>query len=231
MKKIAILQSNYIPWKGYFDIINMVDEFVIYDDAQYTKRDWRNRNIIKTKDGPKWLTIPVEVKNKFKQTIRETRITDSKWINQHLKTLKFNYSKAEYYDELFEWINRIYVQCENDIYISDINLHFLTELLHFLDIKTKISYSSDYIIDGDRSEKIMNICLQAEASEYYSGPAAKSYLKVTDFENKGISVKWMNYSGYKEYQQQYLPFIHEVSILDLIFNTGKNATHYLNSFK
>lgn len=230
LKKIAILQSNYIPWKGYFDTINMVDEFVIYDDAQFTKRDWRNRNLIKTNDGLKWLTIPVETKHKYKQTIKETKIANKNWTNKHLRTIHYNYSKTEYFHEIYNWLSRIFRRCENEIFISDINLLFIKEISEYFGIKTKISYSSDYMLEGDRSGKIMNICLQAGANEYLSGPAAKSYLDTEAFNKEGINVKWMDYSCYSEYPQLYLPFIHEVSIIDLLFNTGSASCKYLKSF-
>jgi WbqC-like protein family len=230
LKKIAILQSNYIPWKGYFDIMNRVDEFVIYDDAQYTKRDWRNRNLIKTIDGAKWLTIPVEVKDKYKQIIRETKVSGNNWTNKHLKIIKHNYSRAEHFTEITEWLIKLYMQCENEIFLSDINLLLIREIAGYLGIKTKISFSSDYILEGDRSGKAMNICVQAGAKEYLTGPAAKSYLDIEAFNKEGIEVTWMDYSGYKEYPQLYPPFIHEVSIIDVMFNTGIDSVNYLNSF-
>jgi hypothetical protein len=229
MKRVAIVQSNYIPWKGYFDLINLVDEFVIYDDAQYTKRDWRNRNLIITKDGPKWITIPVEVKNRYTQTIKETKISNNNWVDKHLKKLHHSYSRAKYYCEEIDWIEKIFRECEHELFLSQINLYLIREILGFLGIKTKISSSSDYIIKGAKSEKILNICQQADATEYLSGPAAKSYLDLESFEKAGINVKWMNYSGYRKYPQQYISFIHEVSIIDVIFNTGPNSRNYLNS--
>jgi hypothetical protein len=230
MKRIAILQSNYIPWKGYFDMINMVDEFVIYDDAQYTKRDWRNRNLIKTKDGLLWLTIPVEVKNKYKQSIRDTKVSDNKWANNHLKIIKYNYSRAEFYNERIEWVENIFRHCEKEIYLSGINLFLIKEITEYLGIKTIISFSSDYIVEGSKSDKILNICLQSGAKEYLSGPAAKSYIDLDSFNKEGINVKWMDYSGYKEYSQLYPPFVHGVSILDLILNQGPHTVNYMNSF-
>ena len=171
------------------------------------------------------------MKNKFKQTIRETKVTNSNWINQHLKTLKYSYSKADCYNEMIEWINKIYLQCEKEVFLSDINLHLINEIVKFLGIKTRISFSTDYIIEGNRSEKIMNICLQAGAEVYLSGPAAKSYLDLAAFDKERINVKWMNYSGYKEYPQVYPPFVNEVSIIDLILNTGIDSIKYLNFFK
>src|SRR6056297_2335313 len=104
-KKVAIIQSSYIPWKGYFDIINSVDEFIIYDNVQYTRRDWRNRNLIKTPNGLKWLTIPVAVKGRYYQAIRDTKVSDKDWPNIHWKSIKHHYSKApcfNYYAERLE---------------------------------------------------------------------------------------------------------------------------------
>ena len=100
MKKIAIIQSNYIPWKGYFDIINFVDEFVLFDDVQYTRRDWRNRNKIKTPDGATWLTIPVETKGKYLQNIRDVKITDNSWQKKHLKAIQLNYKNSKFFNEV-----------------------------------------------------------------------------------------------------------------------------------
>jgi hypothetical protein len=230
MKRIAILQSNYIPWKGYFDIINMVDEFVIYDNAQYTKRDWRNRNLIKTVNGVKWITIPVEVKNRYKQTIMETKVSDHDWTDKHLKVLRHNYSRASNFDEITDWVSGLYKHCRKKVFLSEINLLFIKEIASYLGIKTKICSSTDYLLEGDRSGKAMNICLQAGANEYLTGPAAKSYLNVDLFNKAGIRIRWMDYSGYKEYPQLYPPFKHEVSIIDLIFNAGQDSSNYLNSF-
>jgi hypothetical protein len=230
MKRVAILQSNYIPWKGYFDIINLVDEFVIFDGTQYTKRDWRNRNIIKTKDGLLWLTIPIEGKGRYNQTIKETRVADHKWALKHWETIRHSYSAAPIFKDFAVKLEEAYITVQELKFLSDINLIFIKKITEYLGVRTKISFSSDYILEGDRSEKALSICLQAGAGEYLTGPAAKTYLDVEIFRNNGIMVKWMDYSGYKVYPQLYSPFIHEVSIIDLLFNTGCNAVKYLNSF-
>jgi hypothetical protein len=229
MKCIAILQSDYIPWKGYFDIINYADEFIVYDDAQYTKRDWRNRNIIKTVNGTRWITVPVEVKNKNKQSIKETMISGNVWINKHLKILRYNYSKAKYFEETFDYLSKIYICCERCVFLSEINLFFIKGITEYLGISTKIRESSEFQIEGNKSEKILNICLQAGASEYLTGEAARFYLDVEAFKRSGITVKWMDYSGYKEYIQLYPPFLHRVSIVDLMFNMGPGSSEYLKS--
>ncbi len=229
MKKVAIIQSNYIPWKGYFDIINMVDEFILYDDAQYTRRDWRNRNKIKTPQGLLWLTIPVIVKGKYFQKIRDVKIADKNWAKKHWKAIKLNYSKAKYFKDYKDFFEELYLSSKEE-YLSEINYKFIIAINHLLGIKTKIRWSSEFILHGDKSEKLLSICKQCNANIYLSGPAAKSYLDVALFEKENIQVEWMDYSGYKEYEQLYPPFEHGVSIIDLIFNVGPHFKHYMKSF-
>lgn len=230
MKKVAIIQSNYIPWKGYFDIINLVDEFILYDDVQYTKRDWRNRNRIKTPNGLLWLTIPVKVKGKYYQPIKDVKIASTDWIDNHLKNIEYNYSRAKYYEEYIEIFTDLYTSI-NEKYLSNINYNFIKRICEILEINTKLSWSMDYSIRSeDNTEKLIEICKQAKATEYISGPAAKSYMELDLFEEENINVKWMEYTGYPEYEQLYPPFEHGVSILDLIFNEGPNATNFMKSF-
>lgn len=229
MRKIAILQSNYIPWKGYFDMINSVDEFVLYDDVQFTKRDWRNRNIIKTSQGLKWLSIPCQTKNNQLQLINETVISDKKWAKKHLTTLKLNYSKSPYFRIYEPLLDELYLGKEYDK-ISDVNYTFITAINKVLGIETKISRSEDYCSHGVKSDRLLDICKKANATTYLSGPAAKCYLDESLFNAENISVEWMDYSGYNEYQQLYGDFEHGVTILDLLFNEGPNAHKYMKSF-
>ena len=228
MKKIAILQSNYIPWKGYFDMINMVDEFVLYDDMQYTKNDWRNRNKIKSSQGVQWLTIPVRQEN-LEQKIEDTKITDKKWNVKHWKSLTQNYSKAKYFKEYKDIFEGLYLNC-NEAHLSQINYKFIVVICKILDIKTKIRHSAEFnLIDG-QTERLLGICKDCNADVYISGPAAKDYLDENIFIQNNIKVEWMNYSNYPEYQQVFEPFEHGVTILDLIFNKGENASKFLKSF-
>lgn len=229
MKKVAILQSNYIPWKGYFDIINLADEFILYDDMQYTKRDWRNRNIIKTFDGTQWLTIPVLVKGRSTQKIKETEIASCDWCMKHWKAIKCNYAKAAYFALYEERFYEMYKMCEEIKYLSKVNYLFLTEICDILKIKTKISWSQDYFLCDGQTERLVGICKQSNADEYISGPAAKSYIDMSLFANENIKLTYMDYSGYKEYPQLHGEFIHGVTILDLIFNLGKDAGRYMKT--
>lgn len=226
MKKIAILQSNYIPWKGYFDLIASVDEFVLYDDMQYTRRDWRNRNMIKTPKGPQWISVPVQVKGKFEQKIRDTKIDGSKWLEQHWKTIELNYSRSEYYKDISTWLKPLYTN-RTYVHLSELNRTFIEAICSYLSIQTKISNSWDYEISGEKSEKLLNICLQANASTYVSGPAAKSYLNENIFNDANVIVEWYDYSNYPHYPQLWGEFEHSVSILDLLFNCNGNSHHYM----
>lgn len=226
MKKIAILQSNYIPWKGYFDLIASVDEFIIYDEMQYTKNDWRNRNKIKTTNGVEWITIPVRIEN-LSQRICDTQVYDKKWVKKHKATLQTNYAKAECFNEVKDFVFGLYEQAEKRDSLSEINYIFIKGICDFLGIETKIKYSSDYDIGIGKSERLVNLCKQSNASVYLSGPSAKGYIDSDLFELNQIELEWMDYSGYKVYNQLFLPFEHSVSILDLIFNVGSDSKNFL----
>ncbi len=230
MKKIAILQSNYIPWKGYFDLINMVDEFVLYDDMQYTRRDWRNRNKIKTPNGPIWLSIPVEVKGKYFQKINETIINEADWNKKHWQTIVHNYSKTKYFKDYKEFFEHLYLSCDEKL-LSQINYKFIVAINEILGIQTKLRWSSEFDLVDGQTEKLLGICKQSNADIYLSGPAAKDYFDENLAKQENIAVEWMDYSGYDEYTQLHQPFEHGVSILDLIFNEGPNATKFMKSFE
>lgn len=229
-KKVAIVQSCYIPWKGYFDIINMVDEFILYDDVQYTRRDWRNRNIIKTPQGLQWLTIPVDVKGKYFQKINETRIDDKSWAKKHWKSITANYSKALHFKQYSGYFEALYLQCESEEYLSQINFKFLQGICTLLNINTKISWSTDYRINDDlkKTDRLLALCQQAKATHYISGPSARAYLQDDLFKKAGIVLSYVDYSRYRSYPQLFGKFEHGVTILDLISNTGLDACSYLN---
>ncbi len=228
--KIFITQSNYIPWKGYFDAIAACDYFVIYDDMQYTRRDWRNRNIIKTNNGLQWLTIPVEVKGRFSQKINETAIADKDWNMKHLKILNASYAKAACFKEVKEWVDNLYMNCNFKL-LTEINQYFLEALMHYLDISVQVKRSEEFDLGADRNMRLVNICKQLNADNYFTGTAAKIYLNETVFASNGISVHYIDNSGYEPYQQLGQGIEHNVSILDLIYNMGKKSHNYLKNSK
>lgn len=161
MKKVAIIQSNYIPWKGYFDIIASVDEFILYDDMQYTRRDWRNRNRIMTPNGPQWLTIPVSVKGKFYQRINETKVANHDWIDDHWKAIQMNYARARFFQDYKDRIQCVYEKCREEDYLSRINYRFLKEVCDILNIKTNITWSSDYHLAEGKTERLVGLVQEA----------------------------------------------------------------------
>jgi WbqC-like protein family len=228
-KRVAIIQSNYIPWKGYFDILNSVDEFIFLDDVQFTKRDWRNRNRIKTEAGLRWLTIPVVSKGLYAQSIDQTAIA-APWAEKHWRTLRVSYGKAPCFRDLAPRIERAYEDVAGERLLSDINHKLITVVCSILAIPTKISRSTEYPIAGKSTERLISLCQAASATEYLSGPSAASYLDIDKFAAAGISVRYADYSGYPAYPQLHGPFEHGVSILDLLFNTGPAARSYMKSF-
>lgn len=224
----VITQSNYIPWKGYFDQMRSSDHFVVYDSVQYTRRDWRNRNLIKTPSGLKWLTIPVEVKGKFYQKINDTRIVNSTWAEKHWQILRQNYKKAKCFSEVESFVSSLYEKASTLQTLSEVNIFFLKELACYLEIESRFHSSEQFEMSEDRSGRLLDICKKLGVDTYISGPAAKCYLDETVFLTEGINVSWFDYSGYPEYPQLYGTFEHGVSVLDLIFSTGKEACHYIN---
>ncbi len=226
-QSIAISQSNYIPWKGYFDLIASVDEFVLYDEMQYTRRDWRNRNLIKTAQGTIWLTIPVNAKGKYFQKISETQVTGRDWAEKHWKSITHNYGKAPHFGTYSDIFKAAYEKAATMEMLSDINRHFLEVAMSLLGIATPLRTSSEFELVEGRTEKLLRICTQRGARKYLSGPAAREYMDESLFERAGVVVEYMNYDGYIEYPQLHPPFDHAVSVLDLLFMTGSEAPRYM----
>jgi hypothetical protein len=225
-KRLAIVQSCYIPWKGYLDFINRVDEFVLLDDAQYTRRDWRNRNRVKTPQGTRWLTVPVQVKGRYLQRIDETYVSERGWAERHWKTLRHAYASAPCFDQVHDAIEDAYARVSDEPRLSVVNRTMLEAIFPLLGIDTTLSWSADYPGEGARTDRLLEICRAAGATEYVSGPAARSYLDEAAFAEHGIRVTWMDYDGYPEYEQIHPPFEHAVTVLDVLFHTGGEAALY-----
>ncbi len=225
-KRIAAVQSSYIPWKGYFDIIRRVDEFILLDDVQFTRRDWRNRNRIKTPGGLSWLTIPVESKGRFRQTIAETRIGDAGWRRRPWDTLRHAYGRAPCFRDFADDIEALYEAAEDEL-LSAVNHRFLSGLCALLGIDTPLTWSMDYETAGSSTERLVSLCTAAGATEYLSGPSARAYLDESLFAEAGVNVVWMEYDGYPEYPQLHPPFEHGVTVLDLLFHTGPEALAHM----
>lgn len=226
-KKIAIVQSSYIPWKGYFDLIRAVDEFVLYDDMQFTKRDWRSRNRIKTAQGLHWLSIPVDVKGKFNQSIREARIAEPGWSLQHWNSLRHAYAKSPYFRDYDSVLAPVFADLADEPMLNQVNHRLITTICEILGIKTPITWSMDYPQREGKCERLISICQAAGATHYLSGPAARDYMDMELFAEAGISVGFADYSGYREYPQPHGPFEHGVTVLDLLLCVGPKAMDYM----
>src|SRR5690606_2558577 len=226
MKKIAILQSNYIPWKGYFDIIAAVDEFILYDCVQYTKNDWRNRNQIKTAQGKAWLTVPVRHVG-MEQVIDEVEIADPGCFRKHWRTFRQSYAKAAHVSYCRDGLEALFESLGDERLLAGANARILRAVCAMLGIGTVIRDAREYELSGDRNERLVQLCRQAGAAVYLSGAAAKSYLDEELSREAGVEVRWMCYDGYREYPQPHPPFDHHVSVLDLLACTGPEAPAFL----
>ena len=224
--RISIIQSCYIPWKGFFDLIGQCDEYVIFDSAQYVKRHWHNRNRIKTTNGLAWLTIPVVVKGRFEQPINEVEI-EKPWAEKHWRTIEFAYRRAAFFDHFAPVVRNWYEQADRLTRLTDVNVVFLRGIADVLGLKTRFRMDSAYPAEGTKTQRLLGIARAAGADRYLSGPSARAYFDEELFLSAGITPEWMNYEGYPEYGQLHGPFEHAVTALDLLFNTGPDVARHL----
>lgn len=230
VKRAAILQSNYIPWKGYFDLIASVDVFIWFDQVQYTKQDWRNRNKVKTPNGAKWISVPVTVNNLYEQRVCDTLIADTKWAINHWDKLENAYRKAPCFDLIVNWLKPIYLECQYS-YLTEVNRELIREICRFLGIATEFRCSSEFELADGKTDRLVGMCKDVGADCYVSGSAAKAYVDPSVFSKENISISWFNYENYPEYPQLWGEFDHFVTILDLLFCTGDDASKYMKYVK
>ena len=226
-RKIAIVQSNYLPWKGYFHLIRRAEVFVLYDCAAYSKNTWRNRNVIKTPQGLQWLTLPVHVPYSG-CPIRAVRVADKGFGQRHLKTLRQNYSKSACFEEVFSLLCDWYGQARDFDLLSDWNFFLIKQICAYLGIETKLVDGRDFSLQGSPTEKLLQVIECVGGGRHYlSGPTAKNYLQVDFMEKNGVHVLWLDSAEYAEYPQLFPPFEHKVSIVDLLFSEGANAGKFI----
>jgi hypothetical protein len=229
---VVILQPSYIPWRGYFDQIRRADLFIFYDDVQYDKHGWRNRNQIKTAQGKQWLTIPVHSKGVTEGIpVKDVRIDWSKpWAKNHLKALTFAYAKAPHFASFAPWLASVYER--RDEFLADFTIWLTIEIARKIGIThTRFLRSSEIPgIDGQKTARLIQILKRVGAAHYISGPSAREYIEQDQFDAAGITLEYMEYN-YPEYPQLYPPFDPFVTILDLMFMTGPQALAYLEQAK
>lgn len=222
----VILQPSYIPWRGYFHQIQKADTFVFYDDVQYDKHGWRNRNKIKTATGAQWLTLPVHTKNSLVSPIDQIRMSnETPWSLKHWTTLKQNYTRAPFFKQYAPLLEPFYNRTYE--YLADFTIDLTVALAGLLGITgTRFVRSSQLAASGSKTDRLQSILTQLQATHYISGPSAKAYLDVDKLNAVGIGVEFMAYD-YPEYPQLYPPFEPYVSALDLLFMTGPDAPRYI----
>jgi hypothetical protein len=226
--KCVILQPSYIPWRGYFHQIAKADVFVFYDDVQYDKRGWRNRNRIKTPHGSQWLTIPVHSKGAQTHHILINEIPicwDNNWNKDHYLTLESVYAKAPFFERYKPLLQDFYAR-EPEL-LADFTIETTQALAHALGIQgTEFLRASSLDVEGSKTDRLIHILSRLGADHYISGPSARDYIEAQKFEAAGITLEYMHYD-YPEYPQLYPPFDPQVSILDLMFMTGPQALDYI----
>lgn len=224
--KVVILQSNYLPWRGYFDLIHDADLFVFHDDLQYTKNDWRNRNKIKTPRGTEWLTIPVGT-DEHRRIDEVLLPTDRTWAARHWRLLQDHYREAPHFGAYEAFFREVY-EGRTWTRLSELNQFLITRIARdFLGCTTDFTDSTRFGLTSRKQERVLDLLRATGATTYISGPAAKDYLDPEAFREAGIDLVWKDYSGYPDYPQFHPPFAGAVSIVDLLFQTGPQAADYI----
>jgi hypothetical protein len=226
-KTLVVLQPGYLPWLGFFDQMRRSDVFVYYDDVRFDKHGWRNRNRIKSPEGPHWLTVPVLHHGKGQPLINDTLIdTRSGWARKHVGTLRQYYGKApyakQYLPELEALLNRPWTR------IVDLDIALVDLMAGWLTLSPNVVRASELGIGGAQSERLINLCEHFGAQRYLSGNSARDYLDVGEFSKRGVEVVWQDYR-HPVYPQQYEPFVPFLSAIDLLLNCGDDSASILKA--
>ena len=202
--KIAILQSNYLPWTGVFELISSVDRFVFYDNVQFTKQDWRTRNRIKTDNGNLWLSVPIQ-RQKLKTNIVDIKICNEvNWKKKHYKSFCQYYSKFKYFHQYKYLLDFYLLEWE---YLYKLNRYTTEKISRILGIDTKFYYSEDFEVSGNPTEKIIQVVNQLGGDIYVSGQSGRNYIDESLFID--IKLEYMEYKTKNRF-----------TVLDNIFNNG-----------
>jgi len=227
---LVIMQPGYLPWLGFFDLMLRCDTFVVFDDVQYTVRDWRNRNRVKTSTGITWLSVPVARKGVRSKTIRDVRIHNAQpWRQRHLATLQRSYARAPYFDELIERLRAAIMGKHK--FLIDLDMAIIHCIRDYLGIDTPLLFASNLHVAGRKDERLVAICGLLGATCYLSPNGAKRYLREPLFEAAGIGVTWQDYEHpyYTQLWESQLGFISHLSVVDLLFNHGKDSRGILTA--
>jgi hypothetical protein len=228
--KVAISQPTYLPWLGYFDLIDQVDVFLFLDTVQFEKRSWQQRNRIKAPTGMLFLTVPVSVKGRFEQRIQDVEIENTYFVRKHLRSIETNYRRAPFFNRYFPELCAILETCTAGTRLEKLNVRLVEWLCEVLGVKTELLHASAMKQEGNRSELLLNLCQGLKAGSYLSSWGSSEYLlsDVSKFSAAGIEVTFQNYE-HPRYAQQFPPFCSHVSTIDLLFNEGDRSLEILRS--
>lgn len=227
--KIAINQPTYLPWIGYFDLIDQVDLFVVLDNVQFEKQSWQQRNRIRTPSGLQWLTVPVKFRGRLGQLIKDVEIRDSEFWGNHLRAVELAYRRSPHFDRYFPALKQ-HLEAMCGGLLVDLNLTLLHWLTEVLGIRTPLVKASTLEQSGKRTELLGNICDVVGAKQYISPLGSAAYLLSEQeiLHRRGIEIFFQNYE-HPVYRQMFAPFEPFGSVIDLIFNEGDQALEVLRS--
>jgi hypothetical protein len=229
--KIAITQPTYLPWLGYFDLIDQVDCFVILDSVQFEKQSWQQRNRIKTPAGLQWLTVPVIFRGRLGQRIQDVEIRTADFVESHLRAVELNYRRSQYFNQYFSELEGILkVNGREGFALADLNLCLMKWLCQRLGLQKELIRSSDLNESGKRSQLLVNLCCRMKADYYLSPMGSANYLleELARFSDSGIQVEFQNYE-HPQYSQLFPPFYPYASVLDLVFNEGERSMEIIRN--
>jgi hypothetical protein len=229
-KKVAIMQPTYLPWLGYFDLIDAVDAFVLLDTVQFEKQTWQQRNQLRTHKGLEWITAPVLIKGRFGQAIKDVELNDVTFVNKHLKQITHNYQKSKGFDRYFAEFSEIFQRAASRGSLCFLNVELIKWLCSKFGISTELVMASDLNAQGKRSELIVSILKALDSSAYVSPRGSADYITndYPIFEKNGISIFYHSYK-HPEYAQAYKPFVSFACALDVLFNEGEKSKEVINS--
>jgi hypothetical protein len=227
--RIAIMQPTYLPWMGYFALVDQVDTFVLLDDVEFNERSWQQRNKIKATDGPMWLTVPVLKSGRRGQTIQEVEInTDERWQDKHRKSIEFNYAGAEYVSDLEDWLHQTYDEAEWER-LCALNVHVITTLTDRLGLEVDFVRSSEVDASGQKANRLVDLCQALGASEYLSPLGSREYIREDNpFPSTDVDLLYQHFE-HPTYEQQHGDFVSHMSVVDLMLNEGDESRAILRS--
>lgn len=233
MTRVCIVQSNYLPWRGYFDLIAKCDLMVVYDSVQYTVNDWRNRNRLKGPSGPMWITVPVRTKGRTGQRVRDAEVVDHSWVRAHRNTVQSALGRARYWGWMADGLAGAWETAATASHLHVVNRSFIDAVIRLLELPTAVVEDVDVLRDGDRtltpSARVAEVVARVGGSSYLTGPAGLDYLVPGDFADRGVRLEVIDYGSLQPYPQQFGPWLDGMSVLDLLANVGPGSRSHLTS--